>query len=213
MPRTFWYGLLVVVLALAVGGLRFSKAWRGDGAGTPAVATAPALDAPSPPGGLPSAANAPVLTAVSAAAARTSAEALKLIERSKTQEAIVLLGNALSQSPPDTDAAEYYLCLAVAYAKTAERTQLPADAYRVTHQLELALKKDPRHLGALKAMAAVRLRFEDLPGSIRYYRQALEVEPNDPDSWQQLADLYQRRGDLQAAEQAREQARTRRGAK
>lgn len=50
-------------------------------------------------------------------------------------------------------------------------------------------------------------RSQDVPGAIAAYRQALELDPAQPDVWEKLGPLYERSGDRERAEEAFAKAR------
>ena len=63
-------------------------------------------------------------------------------------------------------------------------------AARAKSEYLKALKLEPRHLDALYNLAVVCSRLNQREEAIGYYRQYLELKPNDADVWTQLGVLY-----------------------
>lgn len=62
------------------------------------------------------------------------------------------------------------------------------DAPQMAAVLTRAVKRDPKNVTALTMLGAARFQAEDPIGAASAFRRALEIEPNDPQSWARLGE-------------------------
>ena len=55
---------------------------------------------------------------------------------------------------------------------------LAGDLRRSIADCDEVLKRNPGHFGALSGLGQIHLQLDDLPQALRWYRRALEVNPN-----------------------------------
>lgn len=66
-------------------------------------------------------------------------------------------------------------------------------------ELERVLQGAPQNLAALRGLADLHRRRQDLPAALRYYQAALALAPNDPDLERAVSDLRPQVPDERAA--------------
>jgi tetratricopeptide (TPR) repeat protein len=96
------------------------------------------------------------------------ARATEAMQSARYAEAIEILGTVIVQRP---DYAEGWNRRATVYFLAGDLKRSIADCDEV-------LKRNPGHFGALSGLGQIYLQLEDLPQSLRWYRRALEVNPN-----------------------------------
>jgi tetratricopeptide (TPR) repeat protein len=99
---------------------------------------------------------------------RAMAEGVELMQAGRHGDAIALFSRVIEQKPQ----------FAEAWNKRATVHYLAGDYRKSLADCDEVLKRNPRHFGALSGLGMVHLALEQLEDARRWFRRALEVNPN-----------------------------------
>lgn len=105
----------------------------------------------------------------------------------KYEEAIDHFQNAVSLDPGMKNARLYlataYTQLYIPEVDTPDNNRM---AEQAVEQFKAVLDRDPKNLNSVKGIAYLYLQQKKFDDAITYYRKALEIDPNDPESYYTL---------------------------
>jgi tetratricopeptide (TPR) repeat protein len=99
---------------------------------------------------------------------RVMAQGIEHMQAGRHADAVVMFSRVIDQKP----------AFAEAWNKRATVHYLAGDYRKSLADCDEVLKRNPRHFGALSGLGMVHLALEELEDAQRWFRRALEVNPN-----------------------------------